>query len=488
MTLVLTFLHIALAIVVSAHIVLTKDDVRAAIGWIGLVWLAPILGSAIYVLFGINTVNRSAEQRGMRRGQSMSDADRAALIRGDALSASQPGLPVASAAALPADAPRSLHALARLVGAVTRVPLEQGCSVDALVNGDEAYPAMLAAIESATRTVAMTSYIFDRGQAGTMFVDALARAAGRGVQVRVLIDGVGARYSHPPITDELKRRGVPVARFLPVVIPVPHPYYNLRNHRKMMIVDGTVGFCGGINIRDSCILALGRPDATQDLHFRLRGPVVQQLAQAFAFDWKFTTKECLPDTTWCPEQTAAGDVVARGIPDGPDADFETLLMTILGALSVARRSVRLSTPYFLPDPPLIDAFRVAALRGVDVQILLPAHGNLRFVQWAATHQLPQVVAWGCRVYLSPAPFDHSKLLLVDDNWSLIGSGNLDPRSLRLNFEYNVECYSPDVNARLGAILDAKIAAARLLTFDELSARSLPSRLRDGVAWLAQPYL
>jgi cardiolipin synthase len=347
---------------------------------------------------------------------------------------------------------------------------------------------MLAAINGAERTVAMATYIFDRGTAGAQFVDALAGAAKRGVAVRVLIDGVGARYSNPPIVDELKRRGVRVARFLPSLFPFPHPYVNLRNHRKMMIVDGTIGFCGGMNVRDACVLALHRPDATQDMHFRVRGPVVRQIMQAFAFDWEFTTREHLPESTWAGETAAAGDVTARTIPDGPDTNFQTLLMVILGATAAATRSIRLSTPYFLPDPPLIDALRVAALRGVQVDIVLPQHGNLRLVQWAMTAQLPQVLAWGCRVYLSAPPFDHSKLLIVDGEWSLIGSANLDPRSLRLNFELNVECYSRPLASRLSSILDNKIATGRQLTIEDLERRPLLRRLRDGAAWLAQPYL
>jgi cardiolipin synthase len=260
----------------------------------------------------------------------------------------------------------------------------------------------------------------------------------------------------------------------------------------MMIVDGAIGFCGGLNIRDDCVLALNRPGATQDLHFRIRGPVVRQLMRAFAFDWHFTTGEDLPDAEWCPTPAGAespvGDVVARGIPDGPDADFETILMTILGAIGQARQSIRLATPYFLPDQPLIDALRVAALRGVNVEIVLPEHGNLRLVQWAMTAQLAQVLAWGCHVYLSRPPFDHTKLMVIDGAWSLIGSANLDPRSLRLNFEYNVECYSPALAATLAAMLDAKIATGRPLPIGELSRRPLLRRLRDSAVWLAQPYL
>jgi cardiolipin synthase len=473
-----TAAHIALAATVSAHIVLTKDNVRAAIGWTGLVWLTPVLGAALYVLLGINRINRHAGS--MRRQPPLGAADRAAVVRATI------GAP--APAELPADSPLPLRAIARVVGTVTRLPLEPGCAIDPLVNGDEAYPAMIAAIEGATRTVAMATYIFDHGVVGTQFVEALARAVGRGVAVRVLVDGVGARYSHPPIVGELRRSGVPVARFLPSLIPIPHPYFNLRNHRKLMVVDGAIAFCGGLNVRDACLLSLGLPDATRDLHFRVRGPVVQQIMRTFAFDWQFTTREPLPDAVWAPSVEPVGDVVARGIAGGPDADFETVLMVMLGAISQATRSVRVATPYFLPDAPLIDALRVAALRGVDVKIVLPERGNLRVVQWAATAQLPQVLAWGCQVYLSPPPFDHTKLLVIDGEWALIGSANLDPRSLRLNFEYNIECYSTVLASQLGTMLDDKIAAARLLTLDELQRRSLPRRVRDGVAWLAQPYL
>ncbi|HYL20533.1 MAG TPA: phospholipase D-like domain-containing protein [Gemmatimonadales bacterium] len=465
--------HVGLALTVSAHIVLTKPDVRAAIGWVGLVWLTPVLGSVSYLLFGVNRIRRQAGR--MRRGRILpwtNPPGPATLPRDET--------------PLPDGVAPSMRPLATLVGAITGTPLTAGNAVEVLANGDAAYPAMLAAINAATRSVALTTYIFDRGQVADQFIDALARAVRRGVAVRVLIDGVGARYSHPPIVRTLRAHHIPVGRFLPPYIA--HPFVNLRNHRKLMVVDGTVGFCGGLNIRDDCLLALNPPTPTQDLHFRLRGPVVRQLMTAVAFDWAFTTGEQLAGRLWFAPLEPAGSVLARGIPDGPDEDFETLLMTFLGALAQATRSVRLATPYFLPDPPLVDALRVAALRGVQVDILLPARGNIRLVQWAATAQLAQVVRWGCQVYLSPPPFDHSKLLLVDGEWSLIGSANWDPRSLRLNFEYAVECYSRDLAGELGEAFDAKLRSARALTVADLERRTLPVKLRDGVAWLAQPYL
>ena len=467
--------HLLVALVVTAHIVLTKADVRAAIGWAGLVWLTPLVGAVCYALFGINRIRRQAGR--MRRGR--------------VLPWTRPPGPVVlprDDTALPDDVPPAARSLATLVGATTGAPLSAGNLVELLKNGDEAYPAMLTAIDGATSSIALTTYIFDRGQVADQFVTALARAVGRGVIVRVLIDGVGARYSHPPIVGMLRERGITVASFLPPFIPWPQPYFNLRNHRKLMVVDGMIGFCGGLNIRDGCLLALNPPAPTQDLHFRLRGPVVRQLMSAVAFDWAFTTQEQLAGPAWFPPLEPAGAMLARGIRDGPDEDFETLLMTFLGALSQATRSVRIATPYFLPDPPLIDALRVAALRGVRVEVVLPERGNLRLVQWAAAAQLWQIVQWGCRVYLAPPPFDHSKLFLVDGVWSLIGSANWDPRSLRLNFEYGVECYSTNLAAELGKVFEAKIAGARLLSVADLERRSFPVKVRDGVAWLAQPYL
>jgi cardiolipin synthase len=467
--------HVLLALAVSAHIVLTKQDVRAATGWVGLVWLTPVVGAVLYTMFGINRIRRQAGR--MRLGKKLRWTD-------------PPGPKTSPRReiTLPPGIPPALRPLGTLVGAVTGAELSLGNAVEPLLNGDAAFPAMLGAIDGAARSVAFTTYIFDAGQVADQFIDALARAVRRGVIVRVLIDGVGARYSHPPLARTLRARGITVALFLPPLVPWPHSYFNLRNHRKLLVVDGTIGFCGGLNIRDGCLLALQTPQPTQDLHFRIRGPVVRQLMRGVAFDWEFTTHEPLAGAPWFPPLEPAGTVLARGIADGPDENFETLLMTILGALAQATSSIRIATPYFLPDPPLIDALRVAALRGVRVEILLPERGNLRLVQWAVTAQLSQVVRWGCEVYLSPPPFDHSKLVVIDGAWSLIGSANWDPRSLRLNFEYSVECYSTEFAAQVDAVFEAKVAGARLLTLAELERRSLPVRLRDGVAWLAQPYL
>jgi cardiolipin synthase len=345
---------------------------------------------------------------------------------------------------------------------------------------------MLEAIESATVSVGLVSYIFDSQEIGAKFIEALARAKQRGVEVRVLVDAVGARYSWPRVQNELLQRGIPAALFHPRLLPLWLPAINLRNHRKILVVDGTTGFTGGINIKHE----YGRagPDMFRDLHFRLRGPAVAHLSEVFADDWQFTTDEALRGAKWFPDLAPAGDAFVRGIEAGPDENFERLRWVILGALNAARRNVRVITPYFLPEPALISALVAAALRGVEVDIILPESSNLPLIQWAVFGQLWQVLDHGCRVWLHPGPFDHSKLMVVDGAWTLIGSANWDARSLRLNFEFNAECYGLELGREMEQLAQTRLAESRPLSLEQVDARSLPVKLRDGLARLFAPYL
>jgi cardiolipin synthase len=459
----------------AAHAILYKRDSRAAAGWVGLIVLVPVVGAVLYVMLGVNRIRRRASD--IRRSAPPFTGQYAALHGAERVLDGTLDPPH-----------RYLVSLGRYVDRVTRRPLTMGNAVRPLCNGDAAYPEMLTAIEEARECIGLATYIFDHDEAGRRFVDALARAARRGVAVRVLVDGVGARYSRPSIVGILARQAVPVARFMPTLKPWSAPFWNLRNHRKLLVVDGAVGFTGGMNIRAGHVLSARPRHPVQDLHFRFDGPVVQHLTDAFAEDWAFTTHESLSGPPWQRDVPVAGQVTARGIPDGPDADFEAMHRVILGAIACARSSIHVVTPYFVPDAPLVTALAVAATRGVRVEVVLPARNNLPYVHWATQALLWQVLKRDVRVYFSPPPFDHSKLMTVDEAWSLVGSANWDARSLRLNFEFNVECYDPALTATLNRIFEQKRAAAREITAQEMDARSVPVRLRDGIARLASPYL
>jgi cardiolipin synthase len=467
-TTAVVLLGVAVSLGASGHAVLHKRDVRAALGWVGFIWLAPFAGAAAYAIFGVNRIRRRAQ----------------ALRLPDVRPRPEEGRPVP---ALPPEAAH-LAPLVNLADEVVRRPLVAGNAFELLPGGARAYPAMLGAIDDARESVTFCTYIFDRGVVGDAFVDALARAHARGVRVHVIVDAIGVRYRFPPVHRSLRRRGVRTVLFLPRLTPVWLPFVNLRNHRKILVVDGRLGFTGGMNVRDDFFGREGAPPPNGDLQVRVEGPVVAQLQQAFAEDWLFSTGEELEGHAYFPPLGAAGPVLARGIPDGPDEDFETIRWLLLGALATARSRIRVVTPYFLPDPPLLTALNVAAMRGVAVDIVLPERGNLPLVQWAQTAQLWQVLDRGCRVWVSPPPFDHTKAMTVDGAWSLLGSANWDPRSLRLNFELDVEAYGAGVAAAVDALIDERLAAARPITLREVDERPLPLRLRDGVVRLFSPYL
>lgn len=458
------------ALLASAHAVIYKREARSAALWVVLIWVLPAVGPVLYLVLGINRVQRRAARlRGrIERYRSLTHE-----------AAGDPGTHLAP--------------LARLMGEVAQRPLLDGNHVEALVDGAQAYPEMLAAIEGARRTVMMASYIFDGKGIGARFVDALAAAVRRGVEVRVLIDDVDARFSRSSAVKPLRRAGVPVAVFNPPLLPARLHAINLRNHRKILVADGALGFTGGMNV-DRRYWSDGEPreqpegKVFRDLHFRLRGPVVSQLAEVFAEDWQFTTGEPLRGEKWFPRLPPAGSALARTVEDGPDQRPHRLRWAILGGVNAAQRSVRIMTPYFLPEAALVAALGAAALRGVEVDILLPEKSDLPHVHWAVHAHLWQVLERGCRVWASAGAFDHSKLMVVDGAWTLLGSANWDARSLRLNFELNLEVYSVEFGAHMEGLFQARLAAARPLTLAELDARSLPVKLRDGVARLFAPFL
>ncbi len=473
---VLFVLQTALAIGASCHAATRKREVRAAIGWLGVIWLSPFVGVALYLLLGVNRIQRKAQTtRGRTRRASPPDHNSVCL-------------PDRLAEIFGAEGAR-LKPLVRFVDRITDVPLLAGNRVESLVGGEAAFPLMLEAIDQAERSVTLSTFIFERDQGGKMFLAALQRAVQRKVEVRVLIDAVGSRwFSWPSIHRQLRQAGVRTAKFLPSRLPWRLPYANLRNHRKILVCDGRVGFTGGMNIRKEHLLESGTRNPVQDVHFRITGPVVAHLQKAFVEDWEFTTGERLSGARWFPALEPTGEALARGIEDGPDENFERMRLTFEGGLACAQRSIHIVTPYFLPDQGMIASLSAAALRGVDVNILLPLHNNHRIVHWASMAQMWQVLQWDCKVFFSPPPFDHSKLMVVDGLWCAVGSTNWDPRSLRLNFEFNIECYDPHLAAELTDLITKKIAVSTRITQIELDARSYIAKLRDGVARLGSPYL
>jgi cardiolipin synthase len=377
--------------------------------------------------------------------------------------------------------------LAKLGAAVSGLPLTAGNRIDPLHEAAAIFDEMVAAIESARSYVYFSTYIFDGGPVGQRFATALAAAAERGADVRVLLDGFGEWYSWRRASDLFRGTRVRFARFLPPRLWPPRINLNLRNHRKILAVDGVAAFTGGINIRDR-YLDGAEAERIVDSHFRLSGPVLAQIETVFLHDWQFATGDASDAATVRPVPQPAGEALCRAIADGPEASLDRLTALLTGAIGSARQRIAIMTPYFVPPRELIAPLQAAALAGVDVAVVLPAQNNLPYVHRATRHMLWELLERGVKVYYQPAPFVHSKHFFVDDYYAQIGSANFDARSLRLNFEMNVEVYDRDTVTGLARHFEAIRARSTAVTLADVDGRLAVTKAIDGLAWLFSPYL
>lgn len=460
----------------TVHILYTKDEVRSAIAWVAVVWLTSFIGVLVYLLFGISRIRRRAVAVRQRRGLAPREGP-LEDPEGQHLGEITP------------DAPHRWLAHDRLAGRVAGTELTAGNIITPFEGGRAAYDAMVSAIDQAEHTVALTTYIFQADQAGRKIISALVRAKERGVDVKVLVDAVGNMYGLKPVSNLLRRRGIDVVTFNPARLSWRLAFFNLRTHRKLLIIDGTSGFAGGMNIRKHHLEGEDGTQSIRDTHFGLNGPIVTQMTEAFADDWLFSSKQKLDEALWLPNVTPiSGGMAARSIPDGPDEPQQKTAMIIESALASARDRVQIITPYFLPEQGLLAALKQAALRGVTIDILLPLKSNLPLFSMAALAGAKQLIEAGCRVFLSPPPFDHSKLMIVDSAWALFGSSNWDARSLKLNFEFNIECYDARFAVQMTNWVQPRFDAAKAVSLQDLKNRRRSHRVLGRIMWLASPYL
>lgn len=465
------FIVSGIGLTAAGHALLHKRDSRSALGWVAVCLTFPLAGPTLYILFGVNRVRRSASR--MRRART--------TIYPASLSTS-----AHSDYVLSTSLPQYSKRIAQVGHSILGTPCLGGNCVEPLYNGDQAYPAMLAAIESATQSIYLASYILAADSSGKRFIYALEQAMSRGVDVRVLVDGIGEKYSWPFISRVLRKTNIPVALFTPPHFFPPELHLNLRNHRKILVVDGQIGFTGGMNIRQGHVLAKALAASTTDLHFAVRGPIVTQLQDVFVEDWFFATaKQLTPPVT---QADPRGDCLCRAVVNGPDAQSECLNALLTGVISTATHNIRIMTPYFLPPRSFLGALLSARHRGVQVDIILPSTNNIPLVHWAAQHILGDLAQADIHIWFQPPPFCHTKLLLIDTCYVHLGSANLDSRSLRLNFELTLEVFDTGLARTLRHHFNAIKKISQPLNTDKLAARNMPTRLRDAFFWLFSPYL
>jgi cardiolipin synthase len=469
-------LNIALSLLSAGHALFFKRTPQSALVWVSVCLAFPFAGPVIYFLFGINRIRTRARKLEIKRPPHRVEPGGGESI--ETLKLKPEDLEVSRAAA----------DIARISEKVTKLALVGGNRIDLLHNGEQAYPAMIQAIENAENRIFLCTYIFDTDHSGRQIIGALAAASARGVEVRVIVDGFGELYSRPRASALLKKAGIPCTRFLPPrLLPLPMLHINLSTHRKTLIADGDIGFTGGMNIGDRHMVDVAdNSKRVVDTHFRLTGPIVRQLEQSFIEDWYFCTGEPLFPTS--TPILSRGTTVCRTIADGPSEPVDKLSTIMFGAIATARKRVMIMTPYFLPSVEMISAIQTSVLRGTQVDIVLPLVNNLPYIQWASNNMLWELLFWGARIYFQPAPFVHSKLFVADGQYAQIGSANIDPRSLKLNFELNVEIFDPNVVETIAGHIDEKIKRSLQIYPDDLKNRPFAAKTRDALMWLFSPYL
>lgn len=463
----LLYLHLIMAIPAAGHALLYKRQPCSTIGWIGAVSLIPA-GALLYYLFGVNRARR----------------------RGEKLDRRYPKVTGWNREKYRATTPQSSGKFppAAIIGStLSDYPLVTGNTAEVLHNGQEAFPRMLKAIESAEHYVYLCTYIFEIDEVGEAFIKALSAAHNRGVSVHVITDGFGELTPLPKASWHLLANKISAYQFLPLKLIPPQIYLNLRNHRKLLIVDGKIGFTGGMNI-SSRHLTNNKNNRRPviDTHFAFQGSLVSQLADVFRRDWFFVCGKTLTHADSI--ENIAGTHACRTFPEGPNEPLDRLESLMAAQVANATRGIAIMTPYFLPSNELLSALRVASLKGVTVEIILPERSDARFVDWATRKLLWEVLVYGIRVYYRPPPFAHTKVLLIDDKYTLIGSANWDARSLRLNFELCVEIFGSDLASKLIKNFEEVRNISRAITLEKLDNRSLPAKFRDAFCWLGTPYL
>lgn len=459
-------LYLLLQICVTVHILLFKDDVKSSIGWIGLVWLAPLLGSAIYALFGINRIKRKA----LSLKSPKQDIHK---ITGK------------TQEEIEKEIPKNLLQMLKLGYSVHPQIFALGNNVSPLINGDEAYPQMCSAIEKARKEVLIESYIFNNDKAGQMILSAAKKARGNGAKIKIIVDGVGLNYSRPNIAQAAgKINGAEFVVFLPSKKPASLPFVNLRSHRKIMIIDGETAFFGGMNIAEGNLLKTNPKEPIRDITFKIKGPVINQLTRIFMEDWLFSGGKAFNPALFKESLPLSGGSIARAIPDGPDGDYGKVELMVLGAINCACKNINIVTPYFLPEENILTALEMAAMRGINVQIILPKKSNIFGMDWAMRANFNRLIKKGVKIFLQNPPFDHSKMMTADGIWAFIGSSNWDERSLKLNFEANMEIIDKKLTQTLDKIIEGKKADAKPIT---LQNYSISKRLLNNSFKLLTPY-
>ena len=455
-----------------------RGDPMKTIAWLLVVIFLPLIGIAFYFFFGKNYRKEKIFSR-----KELADSKQIKL-----LAKYQPGEKLDANFIFDETIASKTHIMKMLYNS-DKVLLTAHNRVKILVNGKVTFEHIIMELEKAKHHIHLEYYIIDDDRIGNEVRNILIRKAKEGLEVRVIYDDVGCWSLKDQFIRSLKNAGVHIFPFMPVRFPFFTNKINYRNHRKIIVIDGKVGFVGGLNIADRYISGSEELGPWRDTHLKIEGEAVYSLQSVFLLDWYFVSKRNLHDQDrYFPPVEVVDRHLIQIVTSGPDSDWASIMQTFFTAIATAKSYIYISTPYFLPNESILTALRTASLSGVDVRMLLPEQGDAKLVHWSSFSYISQLLDAGVKVYLYRKGFTHSKLMMVDDVFCSIGTANMDIRSFDQNFEINALIYDNRITIAMRNIFMNDIKDLKNININDWDQRSRWVVFRESVARLFSPLL
>lgn len=466
--LIFQILYVATALGTMIIVISENRNPLKTISWVLVLLLLPLVGLIIYYFFGEDNRKQRLISHKMYK-----KLNRRSIGRKELLETLNP--------------PGEHKGLVNLLNRQKASPLYGGSSVTFYSDGEEKFEALFEELEKAQKHIHIQYYIFLDDEIGCKTRDILLRKAAEGVEVRLIYDDVGSWKAKRRFFDDMQKAGIEVQAFLKVTFKLLTSRVNYRNHRKVVIIDGKVGFVGGMNVADRYIKGINS-GVWRDSHIKIEGKAVAGLQTSFLIDWYSSKREFLASDTYYPPLENKGDNLLQIATSGPVGRFKDIHLGILQAISNAKECIYIQTPYFVPTDSLLLAIQTAAMRGVDVRLMLPRNSDTTFVQIASMSYLKDALDAKVSVFLFEAGFLHSKLMIIDNDLTITGSANMDIRSFEHNFEIDAFIYNKDTCDKAKSIFYRDMEQSSMLSLEEWEKRSRISKFKESVMRLFSPLL
>lgn len=464
---VLYFLTVLAVIVVVLSE--NRNPVKS-MAWVLVLVLLPVLGLVIYLIFGRSLKGMKLISRSDLRELSRMNDYSEKIELNDTLSDSS-------------------HQLISLVNKLTTPHLFAGNDVEIFTTGIDKFESLKRDIEAARDYIHLQYFIIENDEVGAQLIELLMRKAREGIQVRVLYDYVGSFYFRPSVLKRMRDAGIEVHPFLEVTVANVAFRVNWRNHRKVVVIDGSVGYVGGMNIADRYVIGDKKWKPWRDTHLRIYGEAVAALEYSFAIDWIFTTRQLLTSPTMHYTETPVNtDHLVQMMSSGPTNRWNNISLVFFKAIALAKKCVYVQTPYFLPSDSLLKALQSAALSGVDVRLMIPRKTDSTMLRLATGSYIKQCLQSGMKIYFYESGMMHAKVVIVDDEFVTTGSTNFDFRSFEHNFEFNALVYGKEFNSKMKDIFEADMQQCTRVSLGKWKQRPLMQKALESIVRLISPIL